>query len=162
MQTMQKARDMGAERTGPQLVVAVFDDWDALHAVLVELKPDVMLRPAVLHARMDVPPAGSDFGLLKDLAHLHFSQPRLDITCTAGQLAQELHAQTAAGARSFEGALRGLFSSDLAEHLEYHIEKGRLVLCLQLRTPEDFSEVCARLVQTSPHMVELCNMRFAA
>jgi hypothetical protein len=35
-------------------------------------------------------------------------------------------------------------------------------LCLQLRTPEDFSVVCGRLVQTSPHMVELCNIKFAS
>ena len=59
-------------------------------------------------------------------------------------------------------ALHGWFSSDQAGQLQNHIGKGRLVLCLQLRTPEDFSVVCGRLVQTSPHMVELCNIKFEA
>ena len=92
---MQKARDIGAERTGPQFVVAVFDDWDALHAVLVGLEADATMHTgAVLHARKDVPPAASSLGLLKDMAHLHFSQPRQDIACTVGQLAHELSARS--------------------------------------------------------------------
>ena len=158
---MQKARDTGAERTGPQFVVAVFDDWDALHAVLVDLEADATMHSgAVLHARKDIPPAASSLGLLKNMAHLHFSQPRQDIACTVGQIAHELSARLAGGARSLTDALHGWFSSDQAGQLENHIEKGRLVLCLQLRTPEDFSVVCGRLVQTSPHMVGLCDIKF--
>jgi len=44
--------------------------------------------------------------------------------------------------------------------LESHLERGHLVLCIELRTPEDFSVLCGRLVQASPHMVELCNIKF--
>jgi hypothetical protein len=160
---MPTARDIRAERTGPQFVVAVFNDWDALHAVLVDLEADAMLHSgAVLHARKDIPPALSSVGLLKDMSHLHFSQPRQVIACTVGQIAHELSARLAGGARSLTDALHGWFSSDQAGQLENHIGKGRLVLCLQLRTPEDFSVVCGRLVQTSPHMVELCNIGFEA
>jgi hypothetical protein len=159
---MQKARDMGG-RTGAQFVVAVFDDWDALHAVLVGLEEDApMLTGAVLHARKHVPPMASRLSLLKDMAHLHFSQPRQDIACTVGQLAHELSARSARGARSLTDALHGWLSSDQAGQLQDHIGKGHLVLCLELRTPEDFSEVCGRLVQTSPHMVGLCNIKFEA
>ena len=60
---MQKAGDIGTERTGSQFVVAVFDDWDALHAVLVDLEADATLHSgAVLHARKDIPPAASSLG----------------------------------------------------------------------------------------------------
>jgi hypothetical protein len=52
-------------------------------SVLVGLEEDApMLTGAVLHARKDVPPAASPLSLLKDMAHLHFSQPRQDIACT--------------------------------------------------------------------------------
>jgi hypothetical protein len=62
---MQKARDIRAEKTGPQFVVAVFDDWDALHAVLVDLEADATMHAgAVLHARKDIPPSASSVGLL--------------------------------------------------------------------------------------------------
>ena len=96
---MPKARHFEAERTRPQSVVAVFDDWDALHAVLVGLKSHTTLRSGVvLHARKDAPPAASSFGLLKEMAHLRFSQPRQDIACTAGPLAQELSGEAGADA----------------------------------------------------------------
>jgi hypothetical protein len=57
------------------IVVAVFDDWDALHAVLAGLKSDITLRSgAVLHARNDALPVASSFGILKEMAHLRFSR----------------------------------------------------------------------------------------
>jgi hypothetical protein len=60
---MQKVRDIEAETPATQFVVAVFDDWDALHAVLAGLKSDITLRSgAVLHARNDAPPVESSFG----------------------------------------------------------------------------------------------------
>ena len=158
---MQKARDTGGDGSDPQFVVAVFDDWDGLRAVLVDLDAAATMHSgAVLHARKDIPPAASSLGLLKNMAHLHFSEPRRDIACTVGQLAHELSGRLAGGARSLTDALHGWFRSAQAGQLENHIKKGRLVLCLQLRTPEDFSVVCGRLVQTSPHMVELCNIKF--
>jgi len=160
---MQKARHFEAQRTRPQSVVAVFDDWDALHAVLVGLKSHTTLRSGVvLHARKDAPPAALSFGLLKEMAHLRFSQPRQDIACTVGRLAQELSVRSAGGTRSLAGALHGWFSSVQAEQLQSHIGRGHLVLCLQLGTPEDFSVVCGRLVQASPHMVGLCNIKFGS
>jgi hypothetical protein len=42
--------------SGAQFVVAVFDDWDTLHSVLLEMESDSAAQPlALLHARMDVP-----------------------------------------------------------------------------------------------------------
>jgi hypothetical protein len=35
-----------------------------------------------------------------------------------------------------------------------------LVLWLELRTSEEFGDLCGRLVQASPHMVELCSIKF--
>ena len=54
-----------------------------------------------------------------------------------------------------------LVRSDQAEQLQTHIGRGHLVLCLQLGTPEDFSVVCGRLVQASPHG-RLCNIKFGS
>jgi|SoiMethySBSTD1v2_1073268.scaffolds.fasta_scaffold988987_2 hypothetical protein len=157
---MQKARDTGAKRTGPEFVVAVYDNWDALHAALIGLDTDTLHAGAVLHARKDVPPAPLNSGLLKEMTYLHFSRSRQDVACTVGPLEQELSARLAGGVRSLTDALHGWFSRDQAEQLEDHIGKGRLVLCLRLGTPEGFSVVCGRLVQTSPHIVELCNIKF--
>jgi hypothetical protein len=42
-----------------------------------------------------LPPATSSVGLLKDMAHLHFSQPGKDVACTVERLAHELSARLA-------------------------------------------------------------------
>jgi hypothetical protein len=50
-------------------VVAVFDDWEALYAVLAGLEADATFYSgAVLHARKDVPLAALNVGLLKEEA----------------------------------------------------------------------------------------------
>jgi len=158
---MQLAWGTGAERGGAQFVVAVFDDWEALHAVLLDMEADATARSgAVLHARKDVPPQASSMDLLRDMVQLHFTQSRQRIVCTMGELARELSARLAKGARNLTDALHGWLSSEQAGQLESHIERGRLVLCVELRTPEDFSVVCGRLVQASPHMVGLCRINF--
>lgn len=158
---MQGAWGIEAERHGAQFVVAVFDDWETLHAVLVELEADSTMRAgAVLHARKDIPPQASALGLLKKMAQLSFARSPRHIGCTAGQFAEGLSARLSRGALSLADALHGWLSSEQALQLESHIEKGHLVLCVELRTFEDFSLVCGRLVQASPHMVALCNIRF--
>jgi len=158
---MQGAWGIEAERHGAQFVVAVFDDWETLHAVLVELEAGPTRRSgAVLHARKDIPPQASAVGLLKEMSQLNFARSPRHIGCTAGQFAEGLSARLSRGALSLADALHGWLSSEQALQLESHIEKGHLVLCVELRTFEDFSLVCGRLVQASPHMVALCNIRF--
>jgi hypothetical protein len=158
---MQQTWGIEAEKHGAQFVVAIFDDWEALHAVLVDLEARATLRSgAVLHARTDIPPHVSTLGLLKEMAQLHFVRSRQHIACTVGRLSQELSDRLAKGARSLAEALHCCLSSEQAGQLESHIERGHLVLCVQLHTPEDFSVICGRLVRASPHMVELCNIRF--
>ena len=47
---MQEAQHTRLEKSAAQIVVAVFDDWDALHAVLAGLEADATLHSgAVLH-----------------------------------------------------------------------------------------------------------------
>jgi len=144
-----------------QFVVAVFDDWQALHSVLVDMESRERARSgAVLHARKDIPPQTSALGMLKEMKELHFVHARQHIVCTMGQLAQELSLRSAGGARSIGEALRAWCGADQAGQLENHIEQGRLVLWVELRSSEDYSVVCGMLVQASPHMVGLCSVNF--
>ena len=157
---MQKSWGLVPQRNTAQFVLAVFDDWEALHAVLVDMEADATKRlGAVLHAREDVSPRAATLGMLKEMAQLHFG-PRQRIACTVGQLARELSSRVTKGARNLAEALHGWLSAEQAGQLESHLERGHLVLCIELRTPEDFSVLCGRLVQASPHMVELCNIKF--
>jgi len=150
----------GSSRSGVELVVAVFDDWASLHAVLIELETVATVRPAaVLHARSDIPITASEVGLLKQMTKLRFEPSRQDIACTVGWLAGELSERLARGARSLADALHDWLGFERARQLQGHVEKGHFVLCVELRTSEDFSVICGSLVRASPHMVELCNVQ---
>jgi hypothetical protein len=160
---MRQSNQAGQVEQRPQFVIAVFDDWEALHGALISVATHAPLRAgAVLHARNDVPPQVSALALLKEMTHLHFAQSSQHITCSMGQLANELSTKLAKGARSIADALHGWLGSDQAEQLESHIENGRLVLWVEVRTSEDYSVVCGRLVQASPHMVGVCKIGFEA
>jgi hypothetical protein len=129
-----------------------------VHDVVVDDKaaPPV----ALLHARRDLPPKASASSLLKHMTELHFERSRKHIACTRGLLAEALATRLTGGARTLADALHDWLGSNQAKQLESHLERGHLVLCVELRTPDDFSVVCGRLVQASPHMVELCNINF--
>jgi hypothetical protein len=158
---MGSARAIGSHASGAQFVVAVFDDWETLHSVLAEMESDKAVQPvALLHGRSDVPAKVSASSLLKQTTELRFEQSRQHIACTVGQLAEALSARRAGGARTLADALGDWLGSHQARQLESHLERGHLVLCVELRTSDDFSVTCGRLVQASPHMVELCNINF--
>ena len=158
---MRPTHDIGPTENRAQFVIAVFDDWDALQGVLVGMEGHVPMRGgAVLHARKDIPPLASAFRLLKEMTDLHFARSPHHVTCTMGQLAYELSGKLARGAQSVAEALHSWLGSDQAGQLENHIEMGRLVLWVELETSEDYSVLCGRLVQASPHMVGLCKIRF--
>jgi hypothetical protein len=144
---------------GAQFVIAVFDEWEALQAVL----EDMSLREfdrfgTLLYARNDDPPPVVLSRLLKEITKLQYEGSKHHICCTRGGVATELAARLAHGARSLADALRSWLSTDQARQLQSHIEKGHLVLWLRLPTSEEFGRVCGRLVQATPHMVGLCNI----
>lgn len=89
-------------------------------------------------------------GLLKEIT-LQFAASKQRICCTRGEVAEKLAARLARGARSLADALHSWLSTDQTWQLQNHIEKGRLVLWLELPTSEEFGAVCGRLVQASPH-----------
>jgi hypothetical protein len=64
------------------------------------------------------------------------------------------------GAVSLANALRVWLSSEQARELASHVDKGHVVLWLELRTSEEFGDLCGRLVQASLHLIELCNIKF--
>jgi hypothetical protein len=155
---MLSDRTTGSRTSGSQFVVAVFDDWDALHAILLELESDKVAHPvALLHARRDVPPKVSASSLLEQMTELHFERSHQHIACTMGQLAEAIATRLTGGAQTLANALHEWLGSNQAKQLE---SQGHLVLCVELRTSDDFSVVCGRLVHASPHMVELCNINF--
>jgi hypothetical protein len=94
------------------------------------------------------------------MTELHFAASRSRVRCTAGRFAAQLAVRSAGGARDLAHALRGWISPEQAKELQWHVESGRLVLWLQPSTPEDFETVCARMVEASPHLVELSDARF--
>ena len=160
---MEETRSTRSREDGGQFVIAVFDDWDALQTVLEDMAGHGLSRAdTVLHARKDNPPQAVSSGLLKEIIELHFERSTPSIHCTRGEVADELAARLARGARSLADALHSWLSPDQAWELQSHIEKGRLVLWLRLPTSEEFGAVCGRLVQASPHMVGLCNIKFKA
>jgi hypothetical protein len=160
---MRKAHDIRPQEDRAQFVITVFDDWHALQTVLQDMAADELGRfGTVLHARKDHPPFMVTSGFLKEITELHFESSKQRICCTRGELAEELASRLAAGARSLADALRSWLTTDQAWQLQSHIEKGRLVLWLQLPTPEAFGAVCGRLVHASPHIVGLCSINLNA
>jgi hypothetical protein len=160
---MKETHGIRSQEHGAQFVIAVFDDWDALQGVLEDMSAREFDRfGTLLHAREDNPPLAVRSGLLKEITELQFAASKQPICCTRGEIAERLAARLARGARSLADALRNWLSTDQAWELQNHIEKGRLVLWLQLPTSEEFGAVCGRLVQASPHMVGLCNIHFKA
>ena len=153
-----------AEATS-RFVIAVFDEWHALHAALEDLSlHGIAPRGAVLYAPEDspeVPPlqaADLISFFLAETTELPFSSARQRVRCTAGALAQQLAARSEHGARRLAAALRAWVSREHADALQSHLDKGRLVLWFELAQPQDLDVVCGRLVQTSPHVVGMCSM----
>jgi hypothetical protein len=154
-------RIKGLRRSGSQLVVAVFDNWDTLHAALIEIESEQAAQSmALLHARRDVPPKVASSSLLKQMTELRFERSRQHIACTVGQLAEALSLRATRGSRTLGDALQDWLGFNQAKQLERHLERGHLALCVELRAPNDLSVVCGKLVQASPHMVELCTIDF--
>ena len=148
---------------GSQFVIAVFDDWDAVEGLLANLGSDKIGRfGALLHTRNDEPAMLAVSWLVQDMTELHFAASRSRVRCTTGRLAAQLATRSAGGAHDLAHALRGWVSPEQAKELQWHIESGRLVLWLQPSTPEDFGTVCAQMVQASPHLVELCDVKLVS
>jgi hypothetical protein len=141
-----------------RFLIAVFDEWDELGSVLADLGVERIGRTgALLHIRKDEPPTLSVSWLLRNMAELHFAAFHESVRYTAGKLAEALAKRSAGGVHDLAGALRGWMSFEQAREVQWHVERGRIVLWLA-PTSEDVDTACARLVQASPHLVELCNV----
>lgn len=150
--------------TASRFVIAVFDAWDNLHAAIEDLHLNgIAPRGAVLFARDDKPDAGRASSpevisvFLAETTELPFLSPKRRVLCTAGTLAQELAARAGRGIRRLAEALGAWVGREHADALQRHIEMGRLVLWFELAQPSDLGIVCGRLIQTSPHVVGMCN-----
>jgi hypothetical protein len=148
-----------SKSVGAQSVIAVFDDWMSLQAVLEDFAAEETGgATTVLYSRRASAPPRASSRLLKEAVELHFATARQRICCTTGEIAQGLGERLARGARSLGDALRSWLHTDQAWQLESHIEKGHFVLWLRPSTSEQFGVVCGRLVKASRHLVAVCNM----
>lgn len=141
-----------------RFLIAVFDDWEAVGSVVADLGTKTIgCSGAVLHTRKDEPSTLTASWLVQDMADLHFAAFCERVRCTAGRLAEELAKRSAGGKHDLAATLRGWMSSEQAREVQWHVEKGRIILWLEPPTSEDLETACARLVQASPHLVELCD-----
>jgi hypothetical protein len=157
--SLQRRREDGRTMKQNRFLIAVFDEWEAVGSVLADLGTERIGRAgALLHIRKDEPPTLTASWLVQDMAELHFAPFRERVRCTAGRLAEALSKRSAGGVHDLAGALRGWMSLEQAREVQWHMEKGRIVLWLEPQTSQDVDTACARLVQASPHLVELCNV----
>jgi len=142
-----------------QCVIAVFDDWESLYAVLEEFAEEETRGGAtVLYSPRARPPPTASPQLFKEVVDLHFARAGQRICCTRGEVAHGLGERVAKGATSLGDALRSWLRTDQAWQLESHVEKGHFILWIQPSTTEQFGVLCGRLVRASRHLVGICNM----
>jgi hypothetical protein len=155
----QVVNEPSSNRVNAQCVIAVFDDWESLYAVLDEFAPEETRGgTTVLYSPRARPPPTASPQLFKEVVDLHFAPAGQRICCTRGEVALGLGERVAKGARSLGDALRSWLRTDQAWQLESHVEKGHFVLWVQPSTTEQFGALCGRLVRASRHLVGVCNM----
>ena len=154
-------RRIGKQSTGKsaQFAIAAFDEWGTLRSFLEERNEARSGSDALLHARKDEPPPSVQCGLLQDMIRLKFAGSPNVVRCTPGPIADKLAAGSMKGRGNLADVLHVWMNSEQAWELESHLEKGCLVLWLELRTSEEFGDLCGRLVQASPHLVDLCTIK---
>ncbi len=153
---------MSIGQDAAQLVVAVFDDWDTLQTVLEDMVKanELTSSGALLHVCKNVPSPLHASGNLRSVTELRFGTSSVYVTCMGGEIAEQLAVSSAQGERTLVDALCNWLTPEQARQLQGHIEKGHLVLLLELQILDDFGAVCARLVRASPHLVDLCKVRY--
>ena len=147
---------MEKEEISPQLVVAIFDDWESLQTILSEISEGadrLADRAAVLHARKDVP---ASLMALQLRRHATIPDRRQPVVCTVGWLSDALTSRLAQESASASTAFDNLFGAQVGRQIARHLRFGHLVLCVDLRTPDEYSIICGSLVRASPHVVEVC------
>ena len=154
----QVASEPSTPGVDAQCVIAVFDDWESLQAVLEEIGDQTRAGTTVLYSPRAIPSPTKSPHLLGETVELHFAIAGQRIYCTRGEVAHGLGERLARGARGLGDALRRWLRTDQAWQLESHVEKGRFVLWLQPSTSDQFGMLCGRLVKASRHLVGVCNM----
>ena len=143
-----------------QLLIAAFDGWQALHSALESIQSvEGCCFKAVLHARRDLPAEPWLRESVNEIAAVEaMPRGRRRVARGEGALAGTLAKAFAHGARSLAKALRPWMSARQAEDLQIHIELGRVLLWVQPVDAEEFGCVCAHLVRSSPHVVDVCEI----
>ena len=157
-----------------QFAVATLEGWDSLRAVLDDLKAEgvevnvsVMLTAdarARARACIEAGDAATKTAsaLLDHAVELRFPGSQQHAYCAVGKLADALAQRQDKGTRNLADALTGWLIHHQAIDLQDQIDRGRLVLWLELSEPEHRALVCGRLVRASIHIVELCSIDLSA
>jgi hypothetical protein len=135
-----------------RLAIAVFDDWMTLHAVLDDILRTCALHPGMVVLSKDPPPPTEELGRPREMVTICFPHPRRYATCLQGTFAGEL---SSSRSPTLANALSGWVPLDQTGPLESHVERGHVVLLIELRDTEELGTICERLVRHSPHIVRL-------
>jgi hypothetical protein len=143
-----------------RLLIAAFDEWQALRSAIQSIHSGEMCCfKAVLHARNDVPADPWLLECVNEVAKVESTAlARRRLAAGDGALAAALARAFAQGARSLAMALRPWMSARQATDLQIHIERGRILLWVEPIDSDEFDCLCAHLVRSSPHVVDVCEV----
>lgn len=137
-----------------QLAIAVFDDWPALQAVIDELCRSCGSCPSAIVLSRDMPDMPENLNLPADVTRMRFASG-LYATCSHGRIADELATRLSQRPHTLAHALHDWLPLDQCWKLANHIERGQLILLLELTGHDDHETLCAILVRHCPHIIRL-------
>jgi hypothetical protein len=132
-------------QTTLRFAIAAFDAWDGLHEALRQLSLEGVKGEAFnclgLQCVFADTAAVAALPAAAVIEELHFPGNSQLISCTPGPVAQRLAQRLQAGATTLQVALSHWFIPRHAAHFEDAVERGRILLWVQLF--DDESERCA-------------------
>src|SRR5688572_30321882 len=138
-----------------RLAIAVFDDWMTLHTVLDDIFRTCAIQPRMMVLSKDPPPLTAELGRPRGTVTISFSHPRVYATCSQAPFADELSPPLEHRSTTLADALSGWVPLDQIGPVECNVERGQVVLLMELRNDEEQGTICERLVRRSPHIVRL-------
>ena len=125
-----------------------------MHTVLDDIFRTCAMQPGMMVLSKDPPPPAAELGLPRETVTISFSHPRAYATCSQGPFADELSPPLEHRSTTLANALSGWVPLDQIGPPECHVERGHVVLLMELRSDEEQGTICERLVR-SPHIVRL-------
>jgi hypothetical protein len=136
-------------------IVAAFDEWRELGLALETVAAEFRCFKAILHGRKDAPDP-TVLGAVDNVTEVECARFRRGNARTK-DAPVNLMIVKSTGSHAAASELRRSISAEQAWHLQDHLEKGRVLLWLLPRNDEQFGMICAGMIRSSPHVVEICD-----